>query len=73
VEVFLNFEKEWEFSKRLEAAEKERFKQGGSDFFLVNLREQEVAKAKISQLKAFENYQEMLANYRTASFDLAEN
>lgn len=70
VEIFQNLKKEFQLSKKLEQAEKERFKQGGSDFFLINIREQEVANAKISQLKILEKYQSLKAQYRTLVFDL---
>lgn len=70
VEIYQNLERELQLSKKLEQAEKDRFKQGGSDFFLINLREQEVATATISQLRIFEKYQNLQAQYRTLVFEL---
>lgn len=43
-----NYEREVEISKTLERAELRKFNQGVSDFFVVNLREQNTAEARIS-------------------------
>jgi outer membrane protein TolC len=66
--IFQNYFNEYKLSHILEIAEKERFKQGNSDFFLINLREQEVATAKINKLLAFLKYQSLNADYQVAIF-----
>ncbi len=59
---------EIELSKTLEDAEKQRFWQGGSNFFLINLREQESASAQIAALEILEKYQKTIAEYKAAAF-----
>jgi len=66
--IFQNYFNEYRLSHLLEIAEKERFIQGNSDFFLINLREQEVATAKINKLLAFLKYQSLNADYQVAIF-----
>ena len=68
VTVYNNYLQEYELSTKLEKAEKERFIQGNSDFFLINLREQEVASAKINKLIAYLKYQAFNADYNVAIF-----
>jgi outer membrane protein TolC len=69
IELYHNFEKEAQLAKKLEIAEQEKFKHGASNFFLVNVREQETADAKASQIKMFEYYQENLVAYKAAIFE----
>lgn len=66
--IFNNYLNEYKLSHILEMAERERFKQGNSEFFLINLREQEVASAKINKLIAFLKYQSFYADYNVAIF-----
>jgi outer membrane protein TolC len=68
VNIFQNYLEEYQLSHILENAEKERFKNGNSDFFLINLREQEVATAKINKLLAILKYQSLNADYLVAIF-----
>jgi outer membrane protein TolC len=65
-EIYHNAEEEFKLSQKLATAEKERFKQGGSDFFLINLREQELARAHISKIQAIEKYYHTTADYNFA-------
>ncbi len=65
-EIYHNAEDEFKLSQKLASAEKERFKQGGSDFFLINLREQELARANISKIQAIEKYYHTMAEYSFA-------
>jgi outer membrane protein TolC len=62
-EIYHNAEDEFKLSQKLASAEKERFKQGGSDFFLINLREQELARANIGKIQAIEKYYHTMAEY----------
>ncbi len=66
--IVKNLKEEVALSKKLEEAERERFKHGSSDFFLVNLREQETAQAHINQLSTFEKYKNFVADYKAAAF-----
>jgi outer membrane protein TolC len=68
IEIFKNLEEEVELAKILEDAEREKFKHGASNFFLVNMREQDTANSKAALLEVFSNYQEALADYQFASF-----
>lgn len=51
-----NSKEELTLAKKMQEAERIRFKNGGSDFFLVNIREQNYAKAQIGLLKAKYQY-----------------
>ena len=53
---------------KLEDAEKTRFTRGGSDFFLINLREQKTASAKIENSLIFGKYYKTLADYKAETF-----
>lgn len=61
---------EVDLALRLEEAEKIRYSAGESDFFLINLREQQSADAEIRQLQALENYFMSIANYYAATAQL---
>lgn len=63
-----NLTTEVELSKKLEEAEMIRFKKGGSDFFLINLREQNTATAKISNAIIYGDYYKSLAEYEAEAF-----
>ncbi len=67
--IFNNYLQEYKLSQQLEKAERERFRSGNSDFFLINLREQEMASAKINKLVSFFKYQSLKADYQVAIFN----
>ncbi len=67
-EIIENTREEIALCQKLEVAEKESFKNGNSDFFLINLREQETARAKINQLTTYEKYKDFNADYKAAAF-----
>jgi hypothetical protein len=52
----------------LENSEREKFKHGASNFFLVNLREQDTAASKAAAIEMYEKYQSTLADYKMAVF-----
>lgn len=66
LQIYSNYLEELKLSQILEKAEKERFQNGNSDFFLINLREQEVATAKINKLISILRYQSIQADYNFA-------
>lgn len=66
--IIKNTSEEVSLCKALEEAERERFKNGNSDFFLINMREQETARAKINQLVTYEKYKDFNADYKAAAF-----
>jgi outer membrane protein TolC len=66
LQIYANYLEELKLSQILEKAEKERFQNGYSDFFLINLREQEVANAKINKLLSILRYQSIQADYNFA-------
>jgi len=66
LQIYGNYLEELKLSQILEKAEKERFQNGHSDFFLINLREQEVATAKINKLVSILRYQSIQADYNFA-------
>ncbi len=53
----------------LQNAEIEKFKHGASNFFLVNLREQDLAYTKISAIESFKDLKSSLAEYNFATFE----
>jgi outer membrane protein TolC len=63
-----NLKEEVKLAKKLENAERNRFKQGGSDFFLINLREQNTARAQIASALVFGDYFKNLAQYEAEVF-----
>ena len=66
LQIYSNYLEELKLSQILEKAEKERFQNGHSDFFLINLREQEVANAKINKLLSILRFQSIQADYNFA-------
>jgi len=68
VEMHQNISEESKLAELLESSEREKFKHGASNFFLVNLREQDTAAAKASVIEIFERYQSALADYKMAIF-----
>lgn len=69
VEMHENLVEEANLAKLLEDSEHERFKYGASNFFLVNLREQDTAASKAAVIDMFANYQNALADYKIAVFN----
>ncbi len=67
-EINDNLQQEIALSLKLENAEKIRFEKGGGDFFLINLREQSTALAKISAALAFGEYFKTHAEYEAEAF-----
>lgn len=63
IENVVNTEKEINLSKALVRAEREKFTNGASDFFVLNLREQALANAKISNIKALFEYKKARADF----------
>lgn len=56
-------------TKKMEKAERKRFDNGQSDFFLVNIRELNAADARIKFIDARRDYLEALGNYIVATLD----
>ena len=68
VEMYENLSSEAKLAVLLENSEREKFKHGASNFFLVNLREQDTALSKSAAIEMFEKYQSTLADYKMAVF-----
>ncbi len=68
VEMYYNLSQEAELADLLENSEREKFKHGASNFFLVNLREQDTAASKSAVIEMHEKYQSALADYKMAVF-----
>ncbi len=68
VQMHENLKKEVEFSVKLENAEKTRFNRGGSDFFLINMREQNTASAQITNAIMVGDYFKKIAEYEATAF-----
>lgn len=64
---------EAKLAETLQSAELEKFKQGASNFFLVNLREQDYAASKAAVIEVFKEFQNTKADYKLAVFDFVEN
>ncbi len=62
-EMIQNTRDEVRLAKRLEEAEAQRFSQGASDFFVVNLREQTTADTQVKLFKSLLDYKKALAEY----------
>jgi outer membrane protein TolC len=62
-ERFLLASQEVEMARKLEKAERIRFKAGTSNLFIVNLREQSTADARIREAGALETYFRARATY----------
>lgn len=61
--------KEIEVTKKMETAERKRFENGQSDFFLVNIREINTVNAQIDNIKAKKYLSSAYANYLVAILD----
>jgi outer membrane protein TolC len=68
VEMYHNLIEEAKLADLLENSEREKFKHGASNFFLVNLREQDTAASKAAVMEMYEKYQSALADYKMAVF-----
>jgi outer membrane protein TolC len=68
-EAFYLIEEEVKLTQRLQESELEKFKQGASNFFLVNLREQENASSQASLIEVYKELQNSLVDYKLAIFD----
>ena len=68
VEIHQNLSEEAKLADLLENSEREKFKHGASNFFLVNLREQDTAASKEAVIEMYEKYQSALADYKMAVF-----
>jgi len=68
IEMHHNLSQEAELADLLENSEREKFKHGASNFFLVNLREQDTAASKAAVIEMYERYQSTLADYKMAVF-----
>lgn len=68
VEMHHNLLEEAKLADLLEKSEREKFKHGASNFFLVNLREQDTAASKAAVIEMYEKYQSTLADYKMAIF-----
>ncbi len=67
-QIHQNLQEEIKLAELLEKSEKEKFKQGASNFFLVNIREQDTAISKVAIIEMIEKYQYFLADYKMALF-----
>jgi outer membrane protein TolC len=57
-------------ARQLEQAERVRFDEGASDFFVVNVREERTADAQVRSIDARQAYFKALADYYAATVDL---
>lgn len=64
VEELQNIQEEVTLAQKLQSAEEEKFKRGVSDFFVVNLREQDAADAQVKYYKELLEYKKMKAAYK---------
>jgi outer membrane protein TolC len=67
-EIHENIKQEVSLAELLESSEREKFKHGASNFFLVNLREQDTALSKAMKAETVEKYYGALADYHLATF-----
>jgi outer membrane protein TolC len=68
--VITNTQEEVQVAQKLQKAEVRKFANGASDFFVVNLREQNTADAKIKLIKAKLKFKKNLADYDAQTFNL---
>ncbi|CAM9972255.1 unnamed protein product, partial [Chrysoparadoxa australica] len=69
IEIMNNTKEEVSLSRQLEVGEKKKFDSGASDFFVINIREQNTFDARIRQVESLFTYQETLAKYREILMD----
>jgi len=60
---------EVKLAELLQNSEVEKFKHGASNFFLVNIREQDLASSRAALVEVYKEYQNSLADYKLAIFD----
>ena len=60
---------EVKLAELLQTSEVEKFKHGASNFFLVNIREQDLASSKAALVEVFKEYHNSMADYKLAIFD----
>ncbi len=68
-EITQNTEQEVGFAVKLEASERRKFTSGDSDYFVVNIREQNTADARVKLIESLYAYQEVMAQYRAIIMD----
>lgn len=61
---------EAKLAKLLQIAETDKFRHGASNFFLVNMREQDLAASKAAVIEIFKDFKNANADYKLAIFDL---
>ncbi|MFM9890599.1 MAG: TolC family protein [Rickettsiales bacterium] len=57
-------------AEKMQSSERKIFSTGGSDFFVLNMREEQLANAKIKNVTAQLDYYKVLANYYAAAVKL---
>lgn len=72
-EIHENLMQEVKLAEVLEKSERERFLHGASNFFLVNMREQDTAMTKANKAKVLEKYYATIADYELAIFNSDKN
>ncbi len=70
--LYKNAGEEVSVAKKLELAEIAKFNRGASDFFVVNLREQNRSDAQVKKFKAYLDYQKSLAEYKDLTQTIKE-
>lgn len=68
-ETFSLLAEEAKLAEVLQDSELEKFKHGASNFFLVNLREQDLAASKAAVIEVFKEFNNAKADYKLAIFD----
>lgn len=63
--------KEIELAQTMQNAEQIRFRNGDSDYFLLNVRDENVAKARIKHIKAQKQYQQALTQLYALNMDFS--
>ncbi|MEC7275908.1 MAG: TolC family protein [Bdellovibrionota bacterium] len=67
--IIQNTKREVALGEELEKGERKKFSSGASDFFVVNLREQNTFAARFKRIEALLDYQETVAKYREILLD----
>ncbi len=71
-ETYYLLVEEAKLAEVLQSSELEKFKHGASNFFLVNLREQDLAASKAAVIEVFKEFNNAKADYQLAVFDYKE-
>jgi len=69
IQIIKNTEGEIDLGVRLEKAERKKFFSGASDYFVINLREQNTVDARIKNIESMFDFQETTAKYREILMD----